>query len=83
MKLEDQNFVECTIAEKDEHIFECHKMIRQLKKAYHFARNSAAGLTNYCEESASTIRCEKELEQAELIYNQSLEPTQETSDSAK
>ena len=77
MNFEDQNFVECTADEKDEHIFECHEMICQLKKAYHCARNSAAGLTNYCEESASTVQCEKELEQAELIYNKLMQRTQE------
>lgn len=46
--------------------------IKLLKKAYHKARNSAAGLTNYCEESASTRRCEKELEEAENLFRQTL-----------
>ena len=44
--------------------------VELLKKAYHFARNAAAGLTNYCEETASTRRCERELEQAEKYYRE-------------
>ena len=70
MNLEDQNLVGCSVDEKDEHIFVCHDMIRNLKRAYSLARNSAAGLTNYCEKSASTRRREKELEEAKRIYNQ-------------
>ena len=42
--------------------------VEKLRRAYTLARNSAAGLTNYCEESASTRRCEKELETAESIF---------------
>ena len=41
------------------------------KRAYWLARNSAAGLTNYCEESASTRHCERELAEAERIYRES------------
>lgn len=70
MNLEDQNLVGSSPDEKDDHIFKCHEMIRNLKKAYWLARNSAADLANYCEESASTRRCERELEKAEMIYNQ-------------
>ena len=44
------------------------RKMEKLKRAYALARNSAAGLTNYCEESASTRRCEKELEKAESIF---------------
>ena len=73
MNLEDKNLVGCATDEKDNHIFECHEMIRKLKRAYFFAHNSAAGLTNYCEESGSTRRCEKELEQAEMIYKDALD----------
>ena len=40
----------------------------QAKRAYWLARNSAAGLTNYCEESASSRRCERELSEAESIW---------------
>uniref|UniRef100_A0A6M3JG35 Uncharacterized protein n=1 Tax=viral metagenome TaxID=1070528 RepID=A0A6M3JG35_9ZZZZ len=76
MNLEDQNFVGCGLDEKDDHIFECHEMIRKLRKAYFYAHNSAAGLTNYCEESRSVRLCEKELEKAEEIYNQTLDLTQ-------
>lgn len=50
-----------------------------LDKAYKLARNSAAGLTNYCEHSASVRRCEKELEQAETIYREILLTVQENS----
>lgn len=39
-----------------------------LRKAYRLARNAAAGLTNYCEESASTRRCERELAEAESVF---------------
>lgn len=41
------------------------------KRAYWLARNSAAGLTNYCEESANSRRCERELGEAERIYRDS------------
>lgn len=41
------------------------------KRAYWLARNSAAGLTNYCEESANSRRCERELDEAERIYRDS------------
>ena len=42
----------------------------RLREAYRLARNAAAGLTNYCEETASSMRCEKELEQAETIFRE-------------
>jgi hypothetical protein len=42
--------------------------IEKLRRAYHLARNAAIGLSNYCEESASTRACGKELTQAEEIY---------------
>ena len=42
--------------------------IEKLRRAYCLARNAAAGLSNHCEESASTRACEKELAQAEEIY---------------
>jgi len=44
--------------------------IKILEKAYLKARNSAAGLTNFCEESASVRRCEKELEEAEALFRE-------------
>ena len=34
MNLEDKNLIGCTADEKDDHIIECHEMIRELKKAY-------------------------------------------------
>lgn len=39
------------------------------KRAYWLARNSAAGLTNYCEESASSRRCARELSEAESLWH--------------
>ena len=42
--------------------------IEKLRRAYHLARNAAIGLSNYCEESASTRACGKELIQAEELY---------------
>jgi hypothetical protein len=41
-----------------------------LEKAYWKARNSAAGLTNYCEDSASVRRYERELEEAEALFEE-------------
>lgn len=73
MILEDQNLVGRPSDEKDDHIFKCHEMIRLLKKAYRHAHNSAAGLTNYCEESAMTRTCEKELTMAEITYSKALD----------
>ena len=46
------------------------EIIDQLERAYLLARNSAAGLTNYCEESVGTRRCERELEEAEQVYRE-------------
>ena len=40
----------------------------QAKRAYWLARNSAAGLTNYCEDSASSHRCGRELSEAESVW---------------
>lgn len=44
------------------------EVIKKFNKAYRLAYNSAAGLANYCEESASVRRCERELEEADQIY---------------
>lgn len=46
------------------------KALEKAKRAFHLARNSAAGLTNYCEESASSRRCERELEEAENLWRE-------------
>lgn len=43
--------------------------LKLAKCAYWLARNSAAGLTNYCEESASSRRCERELSEAESLWH--------------
>lgn len=55
-------------AEKDDCCDCLKETIDGLAKAYRLARNAAAGLTNYCEESASTRKCEKELQLAEDTY---------------
>jgi hypothetical protein len=47
---------------------ECQAREKVLRQAYYLVRNSAAGLTNYCEESANLRRCEKELEQGEALF---------------
>ena len=39
-----------------------------LRKAYWKMRNAAAGYSNYCEESASTRRCEREYTEAEEMF---------------
>jgi len=44
--------------------------LKILEKAYLKARNSAAGLTNFCEEGAGVRRCEKELEEAEALFRE-------------
>lgn len=44
------------------------EIVSALEKAYKLARDSAAGLTNHCEENGSTRRCERELEEADSIY---------------
>lgn len=49
--------------------------IKQLKKVFSLARNSAAGLTNYCEESPSTRRCERKLEEADKLYQEIQNPS--------
>lgn len=60
------------------HIENCNKAIDKLRrlqeendglrKAYWKMRNSAAEYSNYCEDSASTRRCEREYEEGETIY---------------
>jgi hypothetical protein len=83
MNIEDQNLVGHNSDEKDDHIFECHEIIHKLRKAYFYAHNSAAGLTNYCEESGSVRLCEKELKKAEEIYRQTLDLTEKASASQR
>lgn len=39
-----------------------------LRKAYRKMRNVAASYSNFCEESASTRRCEREYEEAESLF---------------
>lgn len=58
------------IAERDA-LRELIEAAGKVKRAYWLARNSAAGLTNYCPESANSRRCERELDEAERIYRDS------------
>jgi len=39
-----------------------------LRKAYWKMRNAAAGYSNFCEDSASTRRCERDYEEAESMF---------------
>ncbi len=52
----------------EEQLAECQAREAKLREAYRSVRNSAAALTNYCEDSASSRRSEKELEKGETIY---------------
>ena len=45
-----------------------HEVNQELIKAYRKMCNSAAGYSNYCEDSASTRRCERDFEEAENIF---------------
>ena len=45
-----------------------HEENEGLRKAYWKMRNSAAGYSNYCEDSASTRRCERDYEEGEALY---------------
>lgn len=40
----------------------------KLRAAYRKMCNAAAGYSNYCEDSASVRRCEREYEEAEAMY---------------
>lgn len=55
---------------KEKQLAPLRREVAMLRRAYWLARNSAAGLTNFCEESASARRCEKELEQAEELFRE-------------
>jgi hypothetical protein len=39
-----------------------------LRAAYRKMRNSAAGYSNYCDDTANTRRCEREYEEAEAMF---------------
>jgi len=45
-----------------------HEMNQELIKAYNKMRNSAAGYSNYCEDSAGTRRCERDYLAAEDMF---------------
>ena len=61
----------CELAAVRAAVAELIEAADKAKRAYWLARNSAAGLTNYCPESANSRRCERELEEAERIYRES------------
>jgi hypothetical protein len=45
-----------------------HEENEALKKAYRKMRNAAAGYSNYCDDSASVRRCERDMDEAESMY---------------
>ena len=49
-----------------------HAENEELRKAYRKMRNSAAGYSNFCEDSASTRRCERDYDEAEDIYRSTI-----------
>ena len=44
-----------------------------LRNAYRVMKNSAAGYSNYCEESASTRRCDREFTEAEELFRAAMQ----------
>lgn len=46
-----------------------HAENEALRAAYRKMRDAAAGYSNYCEDSASVRRCERDMEQAESMYH--------------
>lgn len=67
MRLEEQNLIGHSTDEKNDHIFKCHKEIRDIKKAYNLVRNNVVDLTNYCVGSTSTKSSKNILWTAESI----------------
>ena len=47
-----------------------HAENEALRAAYWKMRNAAAGYSNYCEDSASVRRCERDMVQAESMYRE-------------
>lgn len=45
-----------------------HALNQELVVAYRKMRNSAAGYSNYCEDSASVRRCERDFEEADAMF---------------
>ena len=45
-----------------------HAENEALRKAYRKMRNAAAGYSNYCDDSASVRRCERDMDEAESMY---------------
>ena len=44
-----------------------------LRQAYRAMKNSAAGCSNYCNESASTRRCDREFTEAEELFRAAMQ----------
>jgi hypothetical protein len=63
-----QNGTYCETSDANQVISDLVAIIEQIEKAYRFASNSAAGLTNLCEDSVNSRRCENELEKADSLY---------------
>lgn len=49
-----------------------HAENEALRAAYWKMRNAAAGYSNYCDDSASVRRCERDMVQAEIMYQAAL-----------
>lgn len=49
-----------------------HAENEALRKAYLKMRNAAAGYSNYCDDSASVRRCERDMDEAESMYRAAL-----------
>ena len=45
-----------------------HEVNQELLEAYRKMYNAAAGYSNYCEDSASVRRCERDFEKADAIF---------------
>ena len=44
-----------------------------LRQAYRVMKNSAAGYSNFCDESASTRRCDREFTEAEELFRAAMQ----------
>lgn len=49
-----------------------HALNDELTKAYRKMHNAAAGYSNYCEDSASVRRCERDFEEADTMFRAAL-----------
>ena len=54
-----------------------HAENEALRKAYWKMRNSAAGYSNYCDDNASTRRCERDYTEGEALYRAAIKAVEE------